>query len=53
MSSREQFESYICDQYGFDTYGFARHGDGYKDDEIDGMWQAWQASRKALESAEV
>ena len=55
MNSREQFEHWSKNEYGIcsetllckDEYG------GYIDDEIDGFWVAWQASRKALESAEV
>ncbi|WP_312055827.1 hypothetical protein [Pantoea brenneri] len=56
MSSRERFEEWWQDKFhngnpprgGWDLY---REGDDYSDEELDGQWCAWQASRQALEIA--
>ena len=56
MSSREQFEEWWQDKFhngnpprgGWNLY---REGDDYSDEELDGQWAAWKASRQALEIA--
>lgn len=57
-SSREQFEEWWEINYHNGNpprfgWGAWRDGEGYKIDddesELDGMWQAWQASRAAIE----
>ena len=57
-SSREQFEEWWEINYHNGNpprFGWAawRDGDGYKieddESELDGMWEAWQASRAAIE----
>ena len=49
MDSREKFEAWvirilIIDQCQ-DQTTVHRNGDGYVDDEIEMMWEAWQAAR--------
>lgn len=50
-SSREQFEEYVRSKgMDDDWYFFTNiHPNHYDDDNINDMWQAWQASRAAIE----
>lgn len=41
--SRARFEEHIFDTYGANNHLLSRSYEGYVNDEIDGMWTAWQA----------
>ena len=50
---REEFEQAVTDRWS-DSYSFTRFGDeDYYDEVLEGMWWAWQASRRALEGEAV
>lgn len=48
MASREQFEAWYKSKYLFQGYEFDRLESGSYQ-WIESMWQAWQASRSAIE----
>lgn len=53
--SREQFEAWWekewCGESPMDGWTSLRESDGYIDEDINAQWEAWQASRAALEIA--
>ncbi|EOT1204575.1 hypothetical protein ACNKCH_000923 [Cronobacter sakazakii] len=51
--SREQFEAWWekewCGEAPIDGWASLRERDGYIDEDVNAQWEAWQASRAALE----
>jgi len=51
--SREQFEAWWekewCGESPMDGWTSLRESDGYIDEDINAQWEAWQASRAAIE----
>lgn len=50
MTSREQFEAFLQDEYGYQPSYIAdkRESYGYNRSLFQGLWLGWQASREAL-----
>lgn len=51
MTSREQFEAFLQDKYGYQPRYIAdkRESYSYNRSSFQGLWEAWQASREAVE----
>ncbi|MGM5532500.1 hypothetical protein ACP3UV_21945 [Mixta calida] len=51
--SREQFEAWWekewCGEAPMDGWASLRESDGYVDEDINAQWEAWRASRAAIE----